>query len=249
MVNQPLKFINHCIEEYALDASYDPGTDTGSVIYNLSFIRDEDFEDVLPIIRKVFGSGLSVSDHILFAGSGEMVGAVRVPDGCAGVCTVCSITLDAVLLRHGVPLNPIGGGMLEMEDGVPLRFTNIILYRDTTIDPLEMLISQGTTSVLDVTEHGSGKILANIREYHMEAEAMAGELLDEFTACGFTGILDVGAPNVPLLGVAVRPQYLGAVMTGGTNAMAAIRESGYRVATEALKGVMDIKEMNHIRDY
>ena len=74
-------------------------------------------------------------------------------------------------------------------------------------------------------------------------------LLDDFSEVGFTGILEVGAPNVPILGVPVNPQYFGVAMVGGTNSMAALKEEGIRVVTKALKGVMDVAEMGSIRDY
>ena len=138
---------------------------------------------------------------------------------------MCSITLDALLLQRGIPLNPIGGGIVEVIGRVPQRFTSMILYRDTTLDPLEVLISQEATSILGVMHHGSGNILANIRECHMEAESLMETVLDELAAIGFSGILDIGAPNVPLLGVPVSPQYVGVAIVGGTNAMAAVREA------------------------
>ena len=90
--------------------------------------------------------------------------------------------------------------MVEIENRAPLRFTHIILYEYTTIDPLQVLISQQITSVNDVMRKGSGNILANIREFHMEAEPLVGSVLDELAESSFTGILEVGVPNVPLLG-------------------------------------------------
>ena len=123
------------------------------------------------------------------------------PEGCTAICTVCSITFDGLLIRRGIPINPIGGGVVEVEDRAPVRFTHIILYEHTTIDPLQVLISQQITSVNDVMRKGSGNILANIREFHMEAEPLVGRVLDELADSSFTGILEVGVPNIPLLGV------------------------------------------------
>ena len=65
----------------------------------------------------------------------------------------------------------------------------------------------------------------------------------------YTGILEVGMPNLSLLGVPVSPQYIGISAVGGTNPMAAIREGGRWVQTQAMKGLMDIREMDEIRDY
>jgi len=105
--------------------------------------------------------------------------------------------LRRLLIRRGIPVNPIGGGVVEIENRTPIRFTHIILYEHTTIDPLQVLISQKTTSVTDVMRKGSGNMLANIREFHMEAEPLVGIVLDELESSSYSGILEVGMPNLP----------------------------------------------------
>jgi len=74
-------------------------------------------------------------------------------------------------------------------------------------------------------------------------------VLDELSNSSITGILELGMPNVPLLGVPVSPQYVAIAAVGGTNPMAAIREGGRWVQTHAMKGLMDITKMVEIRDY
>jgi repressor of nif and glnA expression len=83
----------------------------------------------------------------------------------------------------------------------------------------------------------------------MESESRVSLLLDDLASTGITGILDMGIPNIPLLGVPVSPQYFGVAMVGGTNAMAAIKESGRTVITRALKGLTDVRTMGSINDY
>ena len=56
-------------------------------------------------------------------------------------------------------------------------------------------------------------------------------------------------PNVPLLGVPVTPQVLALACVGGTNPLAAIKEAGRYVQTNAMKGLMDVAEMTEIRNY
>jgi repressor of nif and glnA expression len=96
---------------------------------------------------------------------------------------------------------------------------------------------------------GSGSILANVREFHMEAEHQVGVVLDEISSSTLSGILEVGMPNLPLLGVPVSPQFVAIAAVGGTNPMAAIREGGRWVQTQAMKGLMEISQMEEIRDY
>ncbi|RPJ53903.1 MAG: DUF128 domain-containing protein [Methanobacteriota archaeon] len=244
-----LRFINHLIEEYAMQVTYNPLEDTGSIIYNLSLIKNPDLDYAISVFRQAYRAGLSVSDRVRFLEAGETINGFTVPSDCTAICTLCTITLDGLLIKRGVPYNPIGGGLVEVEERTPTRFVHFILYNATTIDPLEVLVSQEITSIADVIRRGSGAILGNMRECHMEAENLVGELLDELDSVRFTGVLDLGVPNVPLLGVPVSPQYFGVAMVGGTNPMAAIKESGCWVVTKALKGLMPIEEMGHIEDY
>jgi repressor of nif and glnA expression len=74
-------------------------------------------------------------------------------------------------------------------------------------------------------------------------------LLDELTESNFIGILEVGMPNVPLLGVPVSPQFIAIACIGGTNPLVAIKEGGRWVQIYAMKGLIDVSEMEDIRDY
>lgn len=245
----PLKFVNHNIEDYAMQVTFDPAAGEGKVVYNLSLIKNEDLEFAISVLKDAFRSGVSVSGLVRFFKSGERVADFIVPKGCTGICTMCSITFDGLLIRRGIPINPIGGGVVEIEDRTPIRFTHIILYEHTTIDPLQVLISQKTTSITNVMRRGSGNILANIREFHMEAEPLVGMVLDELSSSSYSGVLEVGMPNVPLLGVPVSPQFVAIAAVGGTNPMAAIREGDRWVQTQAMKGLMEIRDMQEIRSF
>jgi repressor of nif and glnA expression len=248
-MDSPMKFINNRIEEYAIQVTYNPADNMGKIIYNLSLIRNEDLEYTITVMKNAYRAGLSVSDRVRFIAAGEKMEDFTVPSGYTGVGTMCSLTLDGLLLRKGIPLRSIGGGVVEIEDRMPRRFTHFILYEDTTIDPLEVLVAQDITSIIGVMHRGKGTILSNIRECHMESESRVSLLLDDLASTGITGILDMGIPNIPLLGVPVSPQYFGVAMVGGTNAMAAIKESGRTVITRALKGLTDVRTMGSINDY
>ena len=245
----PLKFVNHSIEDFAMQVTFDPASGDGNVVYNLSVIKNEDLDFAISILRDAYKTGITVSGRVRFLSSGEKLHGYTVPKGFTGICTICSITFDGILIRRGIPITPIGGGVVEIENRTPIRFTHIILYEHTTIDPLQVLFSQRTTSITSVMRTGSGAILANIREFHMEAEPRVGTVLDELAGSSLSGILEVGMPNLPLLGVPVSPQFVAIAAVGGTNPMAAIREGGRWVQTQAMKGLMDISQMEEIRDY
>ncbi|MCQ8894284.1 MAG: DUF128 domain-containing protein [Methanolinea sp.] len=245
----PLKFVHTRIEEYAMQVTYDPREGQGLVVYNLALVPDKDLEASIGIMKDTFRAGLCVSGLVRFFHGGETAGDFRVPPGQTGIVTICSSTLDGLLLHRGIPSNPIGGGVVEIEERIPRRFTHLILYEYTTIDPLQALLSQEITSVSEMMRRGSGDILANIRQCHMEAEGLLGEVIDDLAGSSFSPILDVGLPNTPALGVTVDPQYMGIVALGGTNPMAAIKENGIPVTIHAIKGLMDVREMEEVLDY
>ncbi|MBP2132522.1 repressor of nif and glnA expression [Methanomicrobium sp. W14] len=248
-MQKPLKFLNHKIEENALELDYEPLENRGNIIYNLSLVKAEDTEAAIKIFKDAYTTGLCISDRVLFAKEGEKFGDFKVPKGYTGICTLCSLILDSILYRKGVPVNPIGGGLVEIDRLVPRRFTAMLQYEYTTIDPITVMISQGNTSVMEVIKNGQGTITANIREFHMEAESAVFEVLEDFNSAGFSGILDVGAPNSSLLGVPVTPNYQAIAMIGGTNPIAAFMETGKWAEVQSMKGLMDISRLKYLSDY
>ena len=245
----PLKFINNLILEYSMQVTYNPRDNEGQIVYNLFLIPEVEREYAIKTLKRVMAAGITVSDMVRFIEPGESLDDYTVSEGMLGICTVCSITLDGILLRRGIPTRQLGGGVIEVESNQPRRFTHIILYEATTFDPLQLMASQDLTSVNRVIMDGNGFILGNIRECHMEAESLLHEVLDDCASKHFSGILEVGIPNAPLLGVPVSPQYLGVVALGGTNPFAAMKEEGHPVVTRAFKGLMDSRLMNPISYY
>ncbi|HOJ97146.1 MAG TPA: DUF128 domain-containing protein [Methanospirillum sp.] len=243
-----LRFVSHQIEDFAMQVTFDPDQGTGTVVYNLSLVRVEDLEYAVSVFRATCEAGVSPSSLIRLLHPGEELDGYIVPQKYIGILTLCSTTLDGLLLRRGIPFNPIGGGVVEVTHNIPKRFTHLIKYEYTTIDPLQVLVSQEITSVRQVMKDGDGSVLGNIRQCHMEAEDEVEEVLEELTEGYFTGILDLGLPNTPCLGVAVDPQYMGLAALGGTNWVAALREEGIPVHMQAMKGLCDISTMKFVSD-
>lgn len=231
------------IEDLIYNVTFNPLSNSGTIIINISLMDSKQLDDILPIFRDVIHSGLSVSPLVKILKPGETINSFKIPKDKHGIATVCSITIDGVLLKHGVPVKPKFGGLVEIKDGVPIRFTDLVMYHSTTIDPLEILMSQTLTSVSDMITSGSGKILANLREITMTARDAVEEVLDDMVSVGFSGIMEVGEPNTDILGVAVERDHFGVAVIGGTNPMAVAQEQGFIIGTHAMSTLMNIKEM------
>ena len=241
-----LMFIISRIENLMYEVTFDPQKKKGRIIVNISIVNESDFNKVLGYIRQAVHSGLSVSPYIKIIRSGEKIGNVKIEKGKIGIATACSITIDGVLLKSGIPVKPKFGGVVEIHDGSPVRFTDILTYESTTIDPLDVLMSQELTSVKGMINTGSGKILANLREAPMASRDKIEQVLDSLVEAGFSCILEVGEPNNDILGVQVGRDKLGIVVIGGTNPMALVQEHGIDINTQEMSVLLDVEDMAHI---
>lgn len=241
-----LQFIDSVIDDLMYGVTFDPETNKGKIVVNLSIIPDSYLEKSLSVYRHATYVGLIVSPFIKVLKEGETFFDYVIPSGKCGLVTACSITIDGVLLKKGIPVQPKFGGILQIKDGKPLRFTETINYADTTVDPLELLSSLDAVSVSSLANTGTGKILANMREAHMGSRNDIEKILDLLTKAGFGGIIEVGEPNSSVLGVPVGMGHIGIVVTGGTNAMVMMLEEQIPVESYTISGLIDISEMDHI---
>lgn len=241
-----IMFINSRIENMMYEVTFDLARRKGNIIVNISVVNESDFKKVLDLIKQAVHSGLSVSPYIKIIYPGEKIGNIRIGNKKIGIATACSITIDGVLLKAGIPVKPKFGGVVEIHDGSPLRFTEILAYDSTTIDPLDVLMSQELTSVTGMINTGSGKILANLREAPMAARDKIEEVLDSLVEAGFSCILEVGEPNNDILGIQVGRDKLGIVVIGGTNPMALVQEHGIEIDTQEMSMLLGIEGMSHI---
>ncbi|MBW6471033.1 MAG: DUF128 domain-containing protein [Methanosarcinaceae archaeon] len=244
--NSNIQFTSSKIEDLMFKTTFDPNTGKGDVIVNVSFIDEKSRDEVFDIFKMVLTSGLSVTSYVKILNQGDLIGETVIEKGKIGIATVCSITIDGVLLKAGIPIKPKLGGIVQIRDGKPVRFTDVLTYASTTIDPLEVLMSQKLTSITHVIRTSNGNILANLREGPMAARDDIEHILSDLVDVGFSGILEVSEPNTSILDVPVERDHLGIVVIGGTNPMAAVQESGISIHTNAMSTLIDISELIHI---
>lgn len=243
-----IMFVISKIESLMYEVAFDAVNRKGKIIANISIIDEADLQEVIGYFKQAIHSGLAVSPYIKIIRPGEKIAGVKIGKGKIGLATACSITIDGVLLKAGIPIKPKFGGVVEIHDGEPLRFTDILTYESTTIDPLDILMSQELTSVIEMVNTGSGKILANLREAPMAARDKIEQVLDSLVSAGFSCVLEVGEPNTDILGVQVGRDKLAIAVIGGTNPMALVQENGIDIDTQEMSTLIDIEEMVHIDD-
>jgi repressor of nif and glnA expression len=194
------------------------------VAYNLSIVPEKRIDDVLTCFDEIikakngFFSSYRVIDR-----------DPRIPDDSIGIITVCSITMDGVFQSRGIPVRMAYGGRLAIEHSEPIRFIDLIGYRGTTIDPLQLFISAGLTSVSTMIETGTGTALANVREVPAAAEGKVRETIAQMRKSGFVFPVTMGISpfNLPS-----NPYRLSIVSFSGMNFVAGVVEKGIPIRTE-----------------
>ena len=147
---------------YRMD--FDLALRRGSVVVNTAIVGREILLSRLGNINRVFNQGYAMGTLVSLLEPGEQIGDILVPQGAVGFCTVCSVTLNGVLLKHGIPTRSIFSGLLELENGEPTRFSDLINYDGTSIDPLQLFIRSRQTENMGANTNGNGRIGAGFRE-------------------------------------------------------------------------------------
>jgi len=234
-------FIINKIETLSYLSDFDINSCKGRIIVNLSYIPRNKLKKAFKSMENVFNSSLVMSDRILFLEKDDET--VIVPDEHVCIGTVCSVTLNSILLKYGIPVISRFGGVLEIRDGEPYRFSALISYDGTSLDPLEIFIRGKMTSVLDAIRNGSGRVLASFREIPAVCLNKVKEIYSIMQEKGFQGILMFGEPNQPLLDIPVGIDRVGMIVVGGLNPVAAVEEAGVQTYTSAISTLYDYQVM------
>ncbi|MBW2091830.1 MAG: DUF128 domain-containing protein, partial [Deltaproteobacteria bacterium] len=118
---------------YSMD--FDLAEKSGTVVINASVIEQDQLGRAVPLMKKVFEAGYAMGRLLTLFEPGQRIGDVLVHEGNVGIGTVCSVTLNGVLVAHGIPTHSRFGGLLELQEKTPTRFVELIHYEGTTLDP------------------------------------------------------------------------------------------------------------------
>ena len=224
LVGERIGFIISKLERLAFRSTFDPVTATGDVAYNLSYVPEDRIDEVREAYDKIIAArcGFFSSYRIIEHDS-------RVPPGQVGIMTICSITMDGVFQRRGIPVRMAYGGRLAIENGSPVEFRDLIGYRGSTIDPLQLFISAGLTSLAGYVTTGTGIALANVREVPAAAETQVKEIISKMQGAGFVFPVTMGTRAFNLK---FDPYRLSIVSFSGMNFIGYTVEKGIPIRTE-----------------
>lgn len=247
-VSERVGFVISRIDTLSYMTDIDLNTMKGNVILNISFIPLAHQREALRLMRPVFSSPFIMSDRVVIVGEAESIGDSTVPKGMFGVGTVCSVTINGIFLKAGIPVTSRFGGVLEINEGSPQRFVALISYEGSSLDPLEIFIRGKMTDVKGAVRKKSGRILASFREIPTICRDSALELAKELKRKGIGGVLHIGEPNNPVFEVPVGIERVGMVIVGGLNPIAAVEEAGIPTESKAMSTLYEFSQLTPFKE-
>ncbi len=247
-VAEKVGFIAAKMDELACQMTFQPRRRSGTIIINVSMVPGDRIEQAVEEMTAVFEAGLGMGRFVAVGRPGESLGRMRTPDGQFAIGTVCSVSINGALLAEGIPAVSRFAGLLEVAEHQPVRFTEMIYYDGTSLDPLEVFISGRMTTVREAARTGKGVIGASFREIPAVAVPRVRKICAKLGQIGLGGLLVVGKPNRPLLEVSVPEGRAGLVVLGGLNPVAAIQEAGIATYSKALTGLYEFERLASFRE-
>jgi repressor of nif and glnA expression len=238
MVEERIGFIISKLERLAFRTTFDPRTATGDVAYNLSYVPEEDAARTREAFDAVISAGVG-----FFSSYRILDRDPRIPPGHTGFLTICSITMDGVFERGGIPVKMAYGGRLMIRNRTPHSFIDLIGYRGTTIDPLQLFISAGLTSIHTIAQNGEGIAVANVREVPVSAGKQVEGIAALMRTCGF--VLPV-AMGTSVLNVPAHPYRMSIIAYSGLNLIGNAVENGCRIKTEIGAGNIQFSKIAEV---
>lgn len=234
LVMEKVGFVSARVSELAYEMDFDPQKREGTVILNVSTLAQADLRTAFDAMARVYDARLGMGRLVSIGYPGDRMGGTMVPEGRVAIGTICSVSINGLFLAAKVAAQSRFGGLLQMERGEPKRFTQLINYDGTSLDPLEIFIRGQMTSVLEAATTGSGIIGASFREAPTVSLPVIRRLTDLSEQIGLGGLIAIGQPNQPLFDIPVSQGCVGLVVAGGLNPVAAVVESGIGTTSSAM---------------
>jgi len=207
----------------------------GDIISNVSFLDKDDLDKAMTIMEDTYNSNpkyinpyYKLIDH-------------PYDDDKIGIATICSLSIDGLLINNGIMCNPIYGGLLELTE--PPLFIDLISYNGTTIDPHKIFLSKNMTSIS--SNMGTKKILASFKEIPYVARDYAVHLLDILKNTGFS-IYKIGKPREVTYNAKADNYNFGVVAGSGLNTIGAIKEKEISIKVKAIEKLIPFEEMDRL---
>ena len=211
---------------------FDVKNKKGNIITNISYINQDDLDKTLTIMEESYCANPKyINPYYKIIESDD--------DEKVGISTICSLSIDGILINNGIMSNPKYSGLLELTE--PPLFIDLISYNGSTVDPHKIFLSKNMTSIS--SRDKPKKILASFKEIPYITRDQAVDLLDKLNEIGFS-IYKTGKPREVTYNAKADNYNIGVVAGSGLNSIGAVKEKGIEIEIKAIEQLIDFKKMD-----
>lgn len=233
--NKQITFVLNKIFNLMSKVDFDVESAVGDVITNVSYVDKESVDESLEIINNLYKNK---PEYCI----GNRYGIIDDEDK-VGIATICSLTLDGILVNNGIPALPTYGGVLDISEDKE-RFIELMSYTGSSLDPHEIFIKNNLHDI-----HGSlknsGKILASVHSIPYVARDSTLDILDKLNESGFEELC-IGKTNEYMYNAKIDKYHFGYVLAGGLNPIAAIKEKNINTKVKSIEKIMDYNTLEEL---
>ena len=215
--------------------NFDIEKQKGDVLTNISYVGKDDLDESLAIMEETY------NNNPKYINPYYKIISHPSDDDKKGIATICSLSIDGILINNGIMSTPKYSGLLELTE--PPLFIELISYNGTTLDPHKIFLSKSMTSI--TAEEGPNKILASVKEIPYITREYAVEILNVLNNIGFS-IYKIGKPRELVYNSKVDNYNFGVTTGGGLNSVGAIKEKGIDIDIKASEKLMPFEKMDRL---
>ena len=207
---------------------------SGNIISNVSYVKKDDLEKALDIMEETYNNDPKyINPYFKLVNHPD-------DDEKIGIATICSLSIDGLLINNGIISNPKYGGLLELSE-IPI-FIDLISYNGSTLNPHKIFLSKNMTNI---TQNNPKKILASFKEIPNISRDYAVYFLDKLSKLGFS-IYKIGKPRELAFNAKANNYNFGVVAGSGLNSIGAIKEKGIDIEVKAIETLIPFEKMDKL---
>lgn len=182
-----LRQIRERISVLTSQVTYDPTEDAGELVTCVGYVDSGNVERAFDLLERLSSSPLGPA----------LVDAEQSGDRVR-LAFPSSITLDGVLLSHGISVDLLTAGLVEYhpeagDDGIA-RYVDTLSGEGSTMDAVSLLIEADRSDVTPVLEGESGLLVVDAREFPLPRFG-EGRDLSVATRDRLGGVVDIARPR------------------------------------------------------
>lgn len=237
-------FVYDRIRSIITEAKFDIERKRGDVVVNLSFISKDKEKKVLSIIDEICTKSSFIPPFIKIVPEGEEIHGREVQKGEICLVTISSVTIDEIILKNGIYVEPYYVTLIEIKDYAPVRCTGIYSCKELTTNPFDLLVERKVAAVYNAINKGYGEIIVDHRYVPYVARTRVIELLRK-TVDFFGGLVIIGRREFGL-GLKCKENYVDIFATGGELIPAVLEELDVSTRTITADSIINFNELEPV---